>query len=70
MRADAVDMVDCPRTDGLAPRHERYAEYDHCTCGLDAMAGAAYMFRNQSGTRIKIVCIDCNGVCLSLCRRI
>lgn len=34
------------------------------------MAGAAYMFRNQSGTRIKIVCIDCNGVCLSLCRRI
>jgi transposase len=38
------------------------------TFGHDAMAGAAYVFRNRSGTRIKVVCADGNGVWLSLRR--
>jgi transposase len=34
----------------------------------DALAGAAYIFRNRAGTRIKVVCADGNGVWLCLCR--
>lgn len=34
----------------------------------DAMAGAAYVFRNRSGTRVKVVCVDGNGVWLCVRR--
>ena len=34
----------------------------------DALAGAAYIFRNRVGTRIKVVCADGNGVWLCLRR--
>ncbi len=30
--------------------------------GHDGFDGCAYVFRNRSGTRLKIVCIDAHGV--------
>lgn len=35
---------------------------------LDALAGAAYVFRNRAGTRLKVVCADGNGVWLCVRR--
>jgi transposase len=34
----------------------------------DATAGAAYVFRNRAGTRMKVVCVDGNGVWLCVRR--
>ena len=34
----------------------------------DPMAGAAYVFRNRAGTRLKLVCADGNGVWLCVRR--
>lgn len=34
----------------------------------DALAGAAYIFRNRAGTRLKVVCADGNGVWLCVRR--
>jgi transposase len=34
------------------------------TWAKDALAGAAYVFRNRSGTRIKVLLADANGVWL------
>jgi transposase len=34
----------------------------------DALAGAAYVFRNRSGTRLKVVSVDGNGVWLCVRR--
>jgi transposase len=34
----------------------------------DALAGAAYVFRNRAGTRVKVVCADGNGVWLCVRR--
>lgn len=34
----------------------------------DARDGAAYVFRNRSGTRIKVLCVDATGVWLSVRR--
>ncbi len=36
--------------------------------GGDAFAGAAYVFRNRAGTRLKVVCTDGNGVWLCVRR--
>jgi transposase len=36
--------------------------------GRDGFDGAAYVFRNRSGTRIKVVCCDAQGVWLCLRR--
>lgn len=33
--------------------------------GHDAREGGAYVFRNRAGTRIKVVCVDAQGVWLS-----
>lgn len=33
--------------------------------GHDARAGGAYLFRNRTGTRIKVLCLDAQGVWLS-----
>jgi transposase len=30
--------------------------------GQDGLAGGAYVFRNRSGTRIKVICADAHGV--------
>lgn len=38
------------------------------TLAHDPLAGAAYVFRNRAGTRIKLVCADGNGVWLCLRR--
>lgn len=34
----------------------------------DATAGAAWVFRNRAGTRLKVVCVDGNGVWLCVRR--
>lgn len=36
--------------------------------GRDACDGGAYVFRNRSGTRIKVLCVDAQGVWLSVRR--
>ncbi|WP_182518796.1 IS66 family insertion sequence element accessory protein TnpB [Dokdonella fugitiva] len=36
--------------------------------GRDARDGGAYVFRNRSGTRIKVLCVDAQGVWLSVRR--
>jgi transposase len=33
--------------------------------GCDARDGGAYVFRNRAGTRIKVLCVDAQGVWLS-----
>lgn len=35
---------------------------------LDALSGAAYVFRNRAGTRLKVACADANGVWLCVRR--
>jgi transposase len=35
---------------------------------MQALAGAAYVFRNRAGTRLKVVCADGNGVWLCMRR--
>jgi transposase len=36
--------------------------------GRDACDGSAYVFRNRAGTRIKVLCVDAQGVWLSVRR--
>jgi transposase len=36
--------------------------------GRDAFDGGAYVFRNRSGTRVKVVCVDGQGVWLCVRR--
>jgi transposase len=36
----------------------------HAELGQDARTGGAYAFRNRTGTRMKVVCVDAQGVWL------
>jgi transposase len=36
--------------------------------GRDPVEGGAYIFRNRSGTRIKVLCVDAHGVWLAVRR--